>query len=117
MWEKEKLLVTSNFFFSHNVFKNRLLLKRQNEYLCCKRFRNLLTHGRTPIPKQALLLHVCSTRLLKTVGKGEIARNQQYLFFHSVFYPFTIFFKFKLAVCKLFQFETVSNLSFGKCLN
>ena len=22
LWEKEKLLVTSNYFFSHNVFKN-----------------------------------------------------------------------------------------------
>ena len=34
--EKEKLLVTSNFFFSHNVFKNCLLLMRQNEYLWSK---------------------------------------------------------------------------------
>ena len=30
--EKEKLLVTNNFFFSHNVFKSCLLLIRQNEY-------------------------------------------------------------------------------------
>ena len=33
MWEKKKLLVTSNFFFFHNVFKSCLLLMRQNEYL------------------------------------------------------------------------------------
>ena len=33
VWEKEKLLVTSNFSFSHNVFKSWLLLMRQNEYL------------------------------------------------------------------------------------
>ena len=33
LWEKEKLLVTSNFSFSHNVFKSCLLLMRQNEYL------------------------------------------------------------------------------------
>ena len=32
-WEKEKLLVTSNFSFSHNVFKSCLLLMRQNEYM------------------------------------------------------------------------------------
>ena len=32
LWEKEKLLVTSNFSFSHNVFKSCLLLMRQNEY-------------------------------------------------------------------------------------
>ena len=28
LWEKKKLLVTSNFFFSHNVFKRCLLLMR-----------------------------------------------------------------------------------------
>ena len=33
--EKEKLLVRSNFIFSHDVFKNCLL--RQNEYLWSKR--------------------------------------------------------------------------------
>ena len=32
LWEKEKLLVTSNFSFSNDVFKNCLLLSR-NEYL------------------------------------------------------------------------------------
>ena len=34
--EKEKLLVTSNFSFSHNVFKSSLFLMRQNEYLWSK---------------------------------------------------------------------------------
>ena len=34
--EKEKLLVMSNFSFSHNVFKSCLLLMRQNEYLWSK---------------------------------------------------------------------------------
>ena len=33
MWEKEKLLVMSNFSFSHNIFKHCLLLMHQNEYL------------------------------------------------------------------------------------
>ena len=36
MWEKEKLLVTSNFFFANNAFKSRLLLMHQNEFLWCK---------------------------------------------------------------------------------
>ena len=31
LWEKEKLLVTSNFSFPHNVFKSYMLLMRQNE--------------------------------------------------------------------------------------
>ena len=34
--EKQKLLVTSNFFFSYNVFKSGLLLMHQNEYLWSK---------------------------------------------------------------------------------
>ena len=38
LWEKKKLLVTSNFFFSYNVFKSFLLLMRQNEYLWNKGF-------------------------------------------------------------------------------
>ena len=36
LWEKKKLLVKSNFFFSHNVFKSCLLLMLQNEYLWSK---------------------------------------------------------------------------------
>ena len=36
LWVKEKLLVTSNFSFSHNVFKSYLLLMCQNEYLWSK---------------------------------------------------------------------------------
>ena len=39
LWEKEKLLVMSNFSFSHNVFKSRLLLICQNEYLWRKGLR------------------------------------------------------------------------------
>ena len=36
MWEKDKLLVTSNFSFSHHVFKSCLLLMCQNDYLLRK---------------------------------------------------------------------------------
>ena len=56
-----------------------------------------------------------------SVGKGEIARNEQSLLLPSVFYPFgglsTIFIKPEIVVCKLFQFEIVKNFSFGKGLN
>ena len=45
------------------------------------------------------------------VGKGEIARNVQFLHFHSVFYSFgelsVIFIKVEIVVCKLFQFRSV----------
>ena len=46
-----------------------------------------------------------------TVGKGEIARNEQFLLF-SVFYLLgelpAIFIKFEIVVCKLFQFGSLT---------
>ena len=36
LWGKEKLLVMSNFFFSHKVFKRLLLYTRRNQGLCGK---------------------------------------------------------------------------------
>ena len=43
-----------------------------------------------PFPNKPWFLHVCSKSLLKnTVGKGEIARNEQFLLFPLCFlYPF-----------------------------
>ena len=38
-----------------------------------------------PFPNKSLFLHVCSTRHLKTLGKGEIARNEQFLLFPQCF--------------------------------
>ena len=45
LWEKEKLLLTSNFFFSHNVFKSCLLLMCQNEYLWSKGLKSIVEKG------------------------------------------------------------------------
>ena len=36
-------------------------------------------------PNKPWFLRVCSTSLLKTVGKEEIARNEQFLFFPQYF--------------------------------
>ena len=57
-------------------------------------------------------LCICSTSLLKTVGKGEIdCLNEQFLFSQSLFHPFeelsSIFIKSEIVVCKLFQCEKV----------
>ena len=56
--------------------------------------------------------------LENTVGKGEIARNEQFLLSHRVFYPlaelFAILIQLNIVVCKLFQFGTVQNLLLGK---
>ena len=42
LWEKKKLLVTSNFLFSHNVFKSCVFLMCLNEYLWSKGLSSLL---------------------------------------------------------------------------
>ena len=46
--------------------------------------------------------------------------TRNFSFSHNVFYPSeelsTTFIKFEIAVCKLFQFGRVLNLSFGKGL-
>ena len=63
-----------------------------------------------PFPNKPWFICVCITSLLKTVGKGEIACNEQFLLF-SVFSihleNFGIFIKFKILVWKLFQFGRV----------
>ena len=39
IWEKEKLLATSNFYFSHSVFKRLVLNTRENQGLFGKRLK------------------------------------------------------------------------------
>ena len=55
-----------------------------------------------------------------TVGKGEIARYDNFSFSCSVFHPFRelsgIHIKLEIVLSKLFQFGRVYNLSFGKGL-
>ena len=91
----EKMLVTSIFSCAHNVTR-RLVFQEK-----------LLTHSHTMTPFNAL----GNKPLENTVGKGEIARNEQFLFFPQCFLPvwiaFAIFVKFEIVVCKLFQFERV----------
>ena len=54
LWEKEKLLIVSNFSFSHNVFKSCLLLMHQNGYLCNKGLNCLFLSKH----QQGLLNHI-----------------------------------------------------------
>ena len=58
---------------------------------------------------------------MKTLWEKEkLLETSNFSFFNSVFYPFeelsAIFIKFEIVICKLFQFESVWNLSFGKGL-
>ena len=65
-----------------------------------------------PFPKQALVFTCLQYKSFeKAVGKGEIAHNEQFLLFPKCFLPFwrtfCRFIKFKIVVCKLFQFRRV----------
>ena len=76
----------------------------------------------SPFQNKPWFLRVCSTGLLKTLQEKEkLLVTSNFSFSCSVFYPFREFFatfiKFEIAVCKLFQFWRVQNLSFGKGLN
>ena len=63
-------------------------------------------------PKQALVFTCLQYKSFEnTMGKGEIAHNEQFLLFPQCFYLFeelsAVFIKFEIVVCKLFQFGRV----------
>ena len=65
-----------------------------------------------PFPNKPWLSRVCFIILLKTQWEKEkLLVTSNFSFSHSVFFPFwklsAIFIKFKIVVCKLFQFGRV----------
>ena len=75
--------------------------------------RNLLTLSQTS-PDFTCLQY---KSFENTVGKGEIARNEQFLLFPQCFLPVwrtALLIKFEIVICKVFG--RVQNLSFGKGL-
>ena len=75
-----------------------------------------------PFPNKPWFSRVCSASLLKTLWeKDKLLVTSNFSFSHSVFYPFGelsfSFIKFKIVVCKHFQFGRVEKLSFGKGLS
>ena len=81
--EKEKLLVTSNFSFSHSVF----------------------------YPLGELTSIFIKFKIDKQWEKEKLLVMSNFSFIHSVFYPFgevsSIFIKFEIVIYKPFQFERV----------
>ena len=71
--------------------------------------------GTLPFPKQALVLRVCSTSLLKTLREKEkLLVTSNISFSHSFFFFFYLFgelsailIKLKIVVCQLFQIGRV----------
>ena len=109
-WEKEKLLVTSNFSFSHSIFYpfvqlSTIFIKSKNAF-------RMYEWPVNPFPNKTWFLTVYSTSLLKTQWEKEkLLVTSNFSFSNSVFYPFvqlsTIFIISKIVVCKLFQFGRV----------
>ena len=65
-----------------------------------------------PFPNKPWFLRVCSTSLLKTMWEKEkLLVTSNFSYSPSVFYLFgelsDIFIKFKIVICKLFQFGRV----------
>ena len=72
-----------------------------------------------PFPSKPWFLRVCSTSLLKTMGKKEkLLVMSNFSFFHTVFYPFeelsAIFIKFKLLFANSFSLENSKICCLGK---
>ena len=63
-WEKEKLLVTSNFSFSHSVFKRLVMQTRKNQSLFGKGLRSTISTN-----KSCLSLSIVGELLWKNVNK------------------------------------------------
>ena len=65
-----------------------------------------------PFPKKPLFLRVCSTYHLKTMWEKEkLLVTSNFSFSHIIFFTFgelpAVFIKFKIVVCKFFQFGSV----------
>ena len=120
-------LVVSVIFF-YWVVKSQNTVKPVLETTCIKRPLALRDHCSNtttllnPFPNTPWFLPVCSRSLLKTLWEKEkLLVVSNFSFSHNAFYLFeelsAIFIKFKIVICKLFQFGRVQNLSFGKGLN
>ena len=99
------MLVTSIFSFSHNIFKRLLTLF----LLFPQCFLTIqTTPSVNPFQNKPWFLHASSTSLLKTLWEKEKLLVTSNLSFSRCFLPFgelsAIYIKFKIVVCKLFQF-------------
>ena len=92
LWEKEKLLVTSNFSFFPQCFQKTCTADTKTQGLDWESFESpfpsLPQHEievgitNNPFSKQALIFTCLQHKSNEnTMGKGEIARNEQFLLF------------------------------------
>ena len=115
--EREVIVSAKNIDLGQPAQSTQIDLRKKpsamGQFLFVQR-QNLLRDkvGLNPFQKKPWFLHVCSTSLLKTLWETEkLLITSNFSFSYSVFYPFgefsAFFIKFKIAVCKLFQFGRV----------
>ena len=102
LWEKEKMLVTSIFSFSYNVF---YLIKRKMHHLSQLKFLSANALNSFPSPG----FYVSAAQIFwKHWGEEKLLEMTNFSISYSVLYPFgklpAIFIKLKIVVCKLFEF-------------
>ena len=89
----------------------RCSIRPLNDVTCTRQF--------SPFPNKPWFLRVWGTGLLKTLGKGEIARNEHFLLYSQCFYPFgeltTIFMKSEIYVCKPRVWKSPKFVVWVKC--
>ena len=90
LWKRDKML--GNQYF-HSIF-NMVCVLSETEIInelhtillaSVNAFNMLDLNFFNPLPNKPLFLHVCSRSPLKTLRKGEIARNNQFLLFPKCF--------------------------------
>ena len=99
LWEKEKLLVTSNFSFSHSVFKRLVSLGRQKVSLCGNGLTHSLKKHFETVPKKLqttteiwLLKDFKIQIAWKTLWlKVKLLILSNFTFFHNVFLKPSLF--------------------------
>ena len=113
MGEKEKLLVTSNFSFSHNVFYPiwHLFFYFKCTLKCCLQFLSIWTS-----------LKFCHLVMVNFKSFLHIYSFQQmriFTIFHNVFYAICILkslnSQISVVVCSFFEFGTISKLCIKEC--
>ena len=109
---QEAQLVTSNFSFSHSVFKRPVMLTHKNQGLFGK---GLTSQNFNPFQNKPWFFTCLQFQSVEnTAGKGEIANKQQFLLFPRCFLThLIILINSEIVVCNLFQFGKVQNLLFG----
>ena len=103
VWEKKKIIIRSLHPYNSNKITHLLL--SQQEWTDRQKANSSILHKTfNPFPNKPWFLRVCSISLLKTVGKGEIAHNEQFLLFSqcflSVWRTFCHFDQFEIVVRK-----------------